>query len=459
VFVAVESHTSRSILAVDQQAREVEPVWTAEPGERVLVDTSPGRYVLLRSGVELLAGDRAGAGGSWRTLATAREPSSWDDFAVTADAVFLIERGGGGQRLIRVGLDAGGATEVVFATGDHPVGGPASLALVPGVRGRDPRIDVVRGSWTDPDAWFRTSTDGRVAAPAGLTGLTGPGPAARDPIDVVRLSVESADGTAVPLTVLRPAGREGPIPTVLFAYGAYGIPVDPGYSAFRGSLLSRGIAFAIAHVRGGGDQGPRWHEAGRAVHKQRAVDDYLACAQALVERGWTSPDGLAARARSAGAAVVGAALNRDPARFAAAVLEVPFLDCLATLSDPRAPLTGVEWQEWGNPITDPAARVALAALSPVDNVRPAPYPPILLTAGTADVRVSAEEALRFADAVRAASSTGRPVLVKIDEVGHLGHSELTADHQDEADVLAFLIDQLAPSTADPKELSYDHDVR
>jgi oligopeptidase B len=225
----------------------------------------------------------------------------------------------------------------------------------------------------------------------------------------------------------------------LYAYGAYGLSVETAYSIFRPSLFRRGVAFAVAHVRGGGEHGTAWHEAGRGPGKLRAVEDYLACVRRLVEGRLTPPGGVVARARSAGAAIVGAAINREPACFFAGVLEVPFVDCLTTLLKPDDPLAELEWDEWGNPISDARARDALAALSPVDNVAPAGYPALMLTAGLADVRVQVTEPLRFAAAVRAASTSGRPVLVRAQEFGHLGYSDATDDRRGEAEILAFVL--------------------
>ena len=266
---------------------------------------------------------------------------------------------------------------------------------------------------------------------------------------VVRLRARSADGTEVPLTLLCPPGQPRPWPTVLFGYGAYGIALDPGYSPFRLSLLERGVAFALAHLRGGGDLGQPWHDAGRQGGKLQVIEDYLACARHLVAEGWSAADGLVARSRSAGAAVVGAALNRAPELFTAAVLEVPFVDCLRTLSDPAAALTELEWAEWGNPLTDEQARAQIASWSPVDNVRNAPYPAMLITAGLADARVSAEEPRRYSEAIRTYSTSGRPVFLKEDATGHLGHSNVNDDWYDEADVLAFILDRLGRAHSAP----------
>ena len=244
------------------------------------------------------------------------------------------------------------------------------------------------------------------------------------------------------ITLLCPADSPGPWPVVLYAYGAYGVAVDPYYTPFRFSLHERGVAFAVAHVRGGGELGPAWHDAGRRHGKVRAIEDYLACAEHLVTQGWCTPDGLVARTRSAGAAVVGAALNRAPELFAAAVFEEPFVDCLRTLSDPDAALTELEWAEWGNPLLDQEARAQIAAWSPLDNVRPAPYPAMFITAGLADVRVSADGPRRYSEAVQAATTSGRPVFLKEESSGHLGHSDVSEDWYGEADVLAFVLDQL-----------------
>jgi hypothetical protein len=213
---------------------------------------------------------------------------------------------------------------------------------------------VLRESWRAELRLFRIPGDGPLARPAE------PAPPAAA-MTVSRLVAPSADGTGIPITLLGPANLAPPWPVVLYGYGAYGVPVDPYYTPFRVSLLDRGVGFAVAHLRGGGELGPAWHRAGQRQHQLRTVEDYLACGRHLIAAGWCLPAGLVARCRSAGAAAVGAALNQDPDLFAAAVLEVPFVDCLRTLSDPAASLAELPARthrpgRWLTPI--PEARTA-----------------------------------------------------------------------------------------------------
>ncbi|HET9893471.1 MAG TPA: prolyl oligopeptidase family serine peptidase [Streptosporangiaceae bacterium] len=451
VLVASGTHSTSRMWLLSDSGRLL-PLELARPGGRVIADcwadhaamiwSAAGEPDRLYTTSSLPGAIRLPA--AWRCAYEATGGACLEDLVCSDGHVLLIERADGGQRLIRVGLPGLLAAPVEFAVqGARQALGPASIQIVPGLRQRGV-TDILRESWQDPASWFRIGPDDQAARPARAGGHPAPGGGIRPSaaMDVLSLKVPSADEAEVPLTLLRPPGRQGPLPTVLYAHGAYGVPLDPVYMPFRLSLLDRGVAFAVAHVRGGGDLGTAWHEGGRGLRKPNAVADYLAAARYLADLGWTPPGMIVARARSAGAVVVGAAVNRAPGLFTAAVLETPFLDCLRILMDPEAALTGPEWDEWGNPHADPAVRAMLADLSPLANVRPAPYPAMLLTVGERDARVQVSESLRFADAVRTATTSARDVLLRIDDTGHLGHSSVTADSHDEADVLAFILDQL-----------------
>jgi oligopeptidase B len=265
----------------------------------------------------------------------------------------------------------------------------------------------------------------------------------------IREWAPAPDGTSVPLSLVRRRDHpEGPGPTLLFGYGAYEASMDPGFSIARLSLLDRGVTFAIAHVRGGGELGRSWYEDGKLLRKRNTFTDFIASADHLIAQGYTRPDLLAARGGSAGGLLMGAVANLAPERFHAIVAEVPFVDNVNTMLDPSLPLTVTEWEEWGNPGTDPEAYRYMRSYSPYENVDGRPYPAILATAGLNDPRVSYHEPAKWVARLRRASTGGAPVLLKTEMgAGHSGPSGRYDAWRDEALVLAFVLDQLGAAVA------------
>ena len=264
------------------------------------------------------------------------------------------------------------------------------------------------------------------------------------------------DGTRVPISLVwRPdAVADGePAPLVLYGYGAYEASMDPWFSVARLSLLDRGVVFAIAHVRGGGELGRGWYEHGKFGEKANTFTDFVACARHLVDTGRTAPDRLAARGGSAGGLLMGAIANLAPELFRAVVAEVPFVDPLTTMLDPTLPLTVIEWEEWGDPLHHAEAYGWLKGYSPYENVptegAPA-YPSILATTGLNDPRVGFHEptkwVARLRDELPGASSADlaqRPVLLKVElGAGHGGPTGRYDAWRDEAFTLAFLLGSL-----------------
>ena len=254
------------------------------------------------------------------------------------------------------------------------------------------------------------------------------------------------DGTRVPISIVwRPDAvpADGPAPCVLYGYGAYEITMDPWFSIARLSLLDRGVAFAIAHVRGGGELGRHWYEDGKFGAKAHSFSDLVACARHLCATGRTAPEVLAIRGGSAGGLLVGAATNLAPEQFRAVVAEVPFVDPLTTMLDPTLPLTVIEWEEWGDPLHDPEAYGWLKAYSPYENVRDgegSAYPAILATAGLNDPRVGYHEPTKWVAQLR---DHGHRALLKVElGAGHGGPTGRYDAWRDEAFVLAFLLREL-----------------
>ena len=239
-----------------------------------------------------------------------------------------------------------------------------------------------------------------------------------------RITATGKDGTAVPISLVyrRDTRRAAPQPLLLYGYGSYGIPIDPAFSQTRVSLLDRGVVFAIAHIRGGGDLGRSWYEAGKMAKKQTTFDDFIACAEALVAARRTTPAQLAIEGGSAGGLLMGAVVNQRPELFRAVVAEVPFMDVVTTMLDETMPLTVGEFIEWGNPKV--AAEYAwLRAYSPYDNLKRGAYPAMLVRTGLNDTQVAYWEPAKYVAKLRTLKTDDRPLLLKVNlEVGHGGAS-------------------------------------
>ncbi|MEX2324349.1 MAG: S9 family peptidase [Nitriliruptoraceae bacterium] len=258
----------------------------------------------------------------------------------------------------------------------------------------------------------------------------------------------AADGTRIPISLVRRKTTQNSQPCLLYGYGSYEISIDPTFSIARLSLLDRGVMFAIAHVRGGGEMGRQWYEQGRLEHKANTFDDFIACADHLVAKGITSHDRLAIRGGSAGGLLVGAVVNRRPDVCAAAVAEVPFVDVVTTMSDDSIPLTVIEYDEWGNPAFAEYA-AAMRAYSPYDNVRAAAYPAMFVTAGLNDPRVQYWEPAKWVAKLRDVATPRGPIVLKTElGAGHGGRSGRYDAWHDEADVASFVLATICPEVAD-----------
>ncbi len=234
----------------------------------------------------------------------------------------------------------------------------------------------------------------------------------------------AADGTEVPVSmVYRIDGRrKGPRPMLLSGYGAYGYPEMVTFSSVRLSLLDRGVIFALAHVRGGGEMGKRWHDEGRMMNKPNTFSDFVACAEHLIDIGRTAPDRLVIEGGSAGGLLMGAVINMRPDLFRGVVSEVPFVDVVNTMLDDTLPLTTGEYEEWGNP-NEPAAYACMNSYSPYDNLKPGPYPAMLVETSLHDSQVMYWEPAKYVAKMRALKTDGNPLLLRINmDAGHGGAS-------------------------------------
>ncbi len=259
-----------------------------------------------------------------------------------------------------------------------------------------------------------------------------------------RIYAAAPDGVQVPVSLVYKKGlaRNGNAPMLLYGYGAYGISTDPNFSSDRLSLLDRGVIYAIAHVRGGGDLGQSWHEDGRLLKKKNTFTDFIACAEALIAGGYTSPGRLAIEGRSAGGLLAGAVANLRPDLFAVVVAGVPFVDALNTMLDASLPLTVGEYEEWGNP-AEKQFYEYIKSYAPYENVEPKRYPSILITAGLNDPRVPYWEAAKWAAKLRALKLDDHLLLLKTQMgSGHFGSSGRYEYLKETAFRYAFLLSAL-----------------
>ena len=265
-----------------------------------------------------------------------------------------------------------------------------------------------------------------------------------------RVAATAADGTVIPVTIacrrgLRPDGRA---PCLLDGYGAYEDCYWPVFSVATPSLLDRGAVCAVAHIRGGGEGGRRWWRQGRLDRKRNTFTDFIAAADALAAQGWAAPDRIVSRGRSAGGLLQGAVFTMAPRRWRAVVAEVPFVDCVTTMSDPTIPLTINEWDEWGDPRDDPVMRAYLLSYSPYDNMPPLPWPDLLVTGNVHDTRVLIKEPARWVARLRATAGAsagsdgqaGRLLFrAELGTEAHMGPTGRYDKLRYEAEILAFIV--------------------
>ena len=252
-----------------------------------------------------------------------------------------------------------------------------------------------------------------------------------------RIWAKAPDGTDIPMSWVGPADRKGPVPTLLYGYGSYGMTVDPSFSVARLSLLERGMAYAIAHVRGGEYLGRMWYEQGRMADKQNTFSDFIACGDFLKSEAWASD--LFAMGGSAGGLLVAAVVNQRPDLWSGVIAAVPFVDVVTTMLDDSIPLTTGEYDEWGNP-NEAEAYFCMKAYSPYDNVRAQDYPPMLVTTGLHDSQVQYFEPAKWVARLRDRRSNSAPLYLYCNmDTGHGGASGRYESYRETAMEYAFLL--------------------
>jgi oligopeptidase B len=351
------------------------------------------------------------------------------------------ERVNGLPRLRVTALRTGQAHDVAFP---EPVY-TASLASNPEFDARTVRYAYQ--SLVTPQSVFEYDLDGRRATLLKRTEVLG----GYDPAAYAseRVHATASDGTRIPISLVYRKGlrRDGSAPALLYAYGSYGSSTDPTFNSNRLSLLDRGFVYAIAHIRGGGDLGKPWHDAGRMANKMNSFTDFVAAAEHLVAERFTSPERLAIQGGSAGGLLMGAVTNLRPELFKAVVAQVPFVDVINTMLDESLPLTVGEFLEWGNPKVPEQYRW-MRAYSPYDNLTRRAYPAMLVETSFNDSQVLYHEPAKYVARLRTLKTDANPLLLVTNMgAGHGGASGRYDRLREIARGYAFMIGQVAPEAA------------
>ncbi len=379
-------------------------------------------------------GDRRG----WREVVAAQEGTSIERMTVLREYLALGERSDGRRGIRIVDRHSGrqfrvgsGAADDTATLGDNRVQDTDEL-----------RYEIT--SLITPPSTYRL--DLRSGERTLLKQARVPGYDA-SAYEAVRIRIDARDGTRIPVSLAYRKGlrADGTAPLLQLGYGAYGVSSDPRFDPAYASLLDRGFVLAVAHVRGGGEMGGAWHDAGKRLHKQNTFDDFVDVTRALVAAGYADRSKVFAAGRSAGGLLMGAIANQAPQDYRALAAGVPFVDVLTTMLDPSVPTTTNEYEEWGDP-REKRYYDYLRAYSPYDNVGAHDYPALYVTTSLNDSQVQYYEPAKWVARLRATKTDSRPLLFKIDmDGGHNGKSGRFGRQRETAQMYAFFLDQLKPS--------------
>ncbi|WP_210727624.1 prolyl oligopeptidase family serine peptidase [Sphingopyxis sp. PAMC25046] len=428
-----ETAEVRLVPARDETAAPI-AVWPRKTGVRYEIDEWDGSLVALTDlddafDMQLLRLDPR----DFRTLATLvphRAGTPILSILPFKRALIRLERADGLHRLVILRPDG---SEQVIAFDD-----PAYAIELPLEQSYDAAsVMIAHQSPKSPRRWIRVDLASGKQTVVGRQRIEN-----FDPHDyqVERLFAPAPDGEMVPITLLsrRGAPKDGKAPLLQYGYGSYGVPSDPEFSIPALALVDRGWRYAIAHVRGGSEKGRRWFLGGRKFTKRNSFTDFIACAEYLADEGYTAKGKIVAYGLSAGGLLVGASMNIAPTLWGGVIAKVPFVDMLNTMSDAAHPLVPLFRPDWGDPLADPRAYDYIASISPYENVRATPYPPLLCTAGLKDDRVAYWEPAKLVAEVRRKSTSGNPAMLMTDmDSGHQGSADLASEYKEKALFWAF----------------------
>ena len=373
---------------------------------------------------------------NWKEIVPGRKDVKLDGVSLFAAHMVLSERAKGLQTLRVFDLRANKAHEIEFPEPVYSTG----LSNNP-----EFNTSVLRfgyQSLTTPSSIFDYDMNTRKRVLLKQTEVRGGYNSANYTAE--RVYATASDGTRVPISLVYRKGlkRDGKNPMLLYGYGSYGASTDPTFSSNRVSLLDRGVVYAIAHIRGGGEMGEDWREQGRMMFKKNTFTDFIACAEHLIKEGYTSRERLAIQGGSAGGLLMGAVVNMRPDLFHVVLAQVPFVDVINTMLDASLPLTTSEYLEWGNP-NEKAAYDYIKSYSPYDNIKAQAYPAMMVKVSLNDSQVPYWEGTKFVAKLRAMKTDTNPLLLRINMgAGHGGSSGRYDALREIAFDYSFLLTQL-----------------
>jgi len=441
IFIASGNSSTTEIRFVPAASPDSPPILIVprQEGRRYEADSSHGRLWILTNDEHVnfrLAEADPAIPGDWRTVVAGSDRVYLRGISAFRDHLAITQRVDGLDQLVLRGYD-GSERRIPFAEPSYSASFSNNPEYAP---------DAYRISYTSmvtpSTVYDYHSAEDRLEIlkvteiPSGYQ----PGGYASE-----RLMLPARDGKSIPVSVVyrRDFPRDGSGKLFLYGYGAYGYAIPPYFSAIRLSLLDRGYAYAIAHIRGGDDLGYGWYLDGKLEHRANSFNDFVDSARGLVAAGFAQAGNIAIRGGSAGGELVAAVANSDPDLWGAVVADVPFVDVLNTMLDDSLPLTPLEWPEWGNPLADKAAFETILSYSPYDNVRTQAYPPMLVTAGLHDPRVTYWEPAKWTARLRAARTDDNLLLLKTNMgAGHGGKSGRWDSIREEAEAFAFVLTQM-----------------
>jgi oligopeptidase B len=455
IFIASTGFTSSEWRAIPTAAPATPPrvIEARRPDVEYSVEHGGGFfYLLTNDGARNFrirrAPDRAGAPLEWTDWAPHREEAFIEGVDVFETFAAITERRAGLRRVRIVGLTGDASHDITF---------PEEAYAVFPDKNPEFRSTVFRFAYSSPlsppsvydyDVPTRERTlRKRQEIPSGFD-------ASR--YEVHRRMAPARDGVQVPVSILLPKGAtlDGSRPLLLYAYGSYGITMEPAFNANVLSLVDRGMIYAIAHVRGGQEMGRQWYDAGKMMKKMNTFTDFIDVAEYLVKSGYTKPDRLVANGGSAGGLLMGAVANMRPDLFKAIVADVPFVDVINTMLDASLPLTAQEWEQWGNP-QNADAFAYMRQYSPYDNVRAQNYPWMLVMTSLNDSQVMYWEPAKWVARLRSLKTDTNPLYLKTNMAGGHGGSSGRYEHLREvAFRYAFILDAVGlAGTAAPRTAS------